>query len=186
MQTEAIALDDLRAPPRNVRRHPEAQIKELCRAVRMFGQTRPIVIDEDNAVLAGNGLVEAFRRLKYTEIQAYRLAGLTHEQKQKLMLSDNKIFTLGVDDYEAIQDMLHSISDLDVPGFDEQFLRDLTADIDRLTTEHTATFGRVSEAEAEVARGRAMPDGSRDEYQEEERQVIVCPRCGEAIYPDAH
>ncbi len=46
MQIEPVALVNLRPPPRNTRRHPEAQITEFCRALLMFGQTRPIVIDE--------------------------------------------------------------------------------------------------------------------------------------------
>lgn len=185
MQTESIPLDALKPPDRNVRRHPEVQLKELCRAVEMFGQTRPVVIDEDNTVLAGNGLVEAFRRLERGTIMAYRMAGLTHDQKLKLMLSDNKIFTLGTDDYDAITDILHGISDLDVPGFDEQFLRDMTADIDRLTMQHTDTFGRVADDDAAEARARAVPDGSPEQYADEDRRAIVCPHCGEVIHLNA-
>jgi ParB-like chromosome segregation protein Spo0J len=81
MHIETVALADLHPPPRNVRMHPEAQIVELMRAVTMFGQTRPVVIDEDNTVWAGNGLITALTRLGRTDAQALRMHGLSNAAK---------------------------------------------------------------------------------------------------------
>ena len=52
-------LSELRRPKKNVRNHSIKQIEEFKRSVQMFGQIRPIVIDEDNVILAGNGLFMA-------------------------------------------------------------------------------------------------------------------------------
>lgn len=51
-------LTELRRPDRNVRMHTDKQLKEFRRSVEMFGQIRPIVVDEDGVILAGNGLYE--------------------------------------------------------------------------------------------------------------------------------
>ena len=51
-------LAELRRPERNVRMHTDKQLKEFRRSVEMFGQIRPIVIDEGGVILAGNGLFE--------------------------------------------------------------------------------------------------------------------------------
>lgn len=51
-------LSELRRPERNVRMHTDKQLKEFRRSVEMFGQIRPIVVDEDGVILAGNGLYE--------------------------------------------------------------------------------------------------------------------------------
>ena len=52
-------LMDLRHPEKNVRIHSDKQITEFKRSIEMFGQIRPIVIDEAGTILAGNGLYDA-------------------------------------------------------------------------------------------------------------------------------
>ena len=52
MKTVMIPLSDLRRPERNVRMHTDKQIKEFRRSVEMFGQIRPIVVDENNVTPA--------------------------------------------------------------------------------------------------------------------------------------
>jgi len=171
MKIETIILDELKRSDISVRKHPEVQLKELCRAVKMFGQTRPIIIDEDNIVLAGNGLLDAFLMLNEPTIQAYRIPNLTRDQKLKLMISDNKIFDLGVDDYKGITEILKTFDDFDVPGFDSNFLKDISAGLDKLTEDYIGNFGKKSDNEPP----KTIPKGSTDEY------VIVCPKCGTII-----
>lgn len=43
-----MKLSDLVKPEKNVRIHTEQQLKEFRRSIEMFGQIRPIVIDENN------------------------------------------------------------------------------------------------------------------------------------------
>lgn len=52
-------LSELRKTEKNIRRHSPKQISEYVRSVKMFGQIRPLVIDEDGVILAGNGLYDA-------------------------------------------------------------------------------------------------------------------------------
>lgn len=58
MEIITMKLVDLVKPEKNVRIHTEQQLKEFQRSVKMFGQIRPIVVDENNVILAGNGLYE--------------------------------------------------------------------------------------------------------------------------------
>lgn len=60
-------LDDLKHPEKNVRIHSEQQIRELKRSLEKFGQTRALVVDENNVILIGNGLYEAMVSLGYQE-----------------------------------------------------------------------------------------------------------------------
>ena len=95
-------LTELRRPDRNVRMHTDKQLKEFRRSVEMFGQIRPIVVDEDGVILAGNGLYETLLSLGRTEADCYVVYGLTEAEKKKLMLADNRVFDLGVDDLAAL------------------------------------------------------------------------------------
>ena len=58
----------------------------------MFGQIRPIVVDENNVILAGNGLYETLLRMNKEDALVYKYEDLTEAQKKKLMIADNKIF----------------------------------------------------------------------------------------------
>ena len=46
MEIITMKLVDLVKPEKNVRIHTEQQLKEFQRSVKMFGQIRPIVVDE--------------------------------------------------------------------------------------------------------------------------------------------
>lgn len=110
-------LTELRRPDRNVRMHTDKQLKEFRRSVEMFGQIRPIVVDEDGVILAGNGLYETLLSLGRTEADCYVVSGLTEAEKEKLMLADNRVFDLGVDDLAALDAFILELKDdLDIPG----------------------------------------------------------------------
>lgn len=58
-----MKLADMHKPEKNVRMHTENQLVEYERSVRMFGQTRPIIVDEDGLILVGNGLFDTLSRM---------------------------------------------------------------------------------------------------------------------------
>ena len=121
-------LTELRRPDRNVRMHTDKQLKEFRRSVEMFGQIRPIVVDEDGVILAGNGLYETLLSLGRTEADCYVVSGLTEVEKKKLMLADNRVFDLGVDDLAALDAFILELKDdLDIPGYEEDLLRAMPA-----------------------------------------------------------
>ena len=123
-------LSELRRPKKNVRNHSIKQIEEFKRSVQMFGQIRPIVIDEDNVILAGNGLFMALEALGRTEADCYVATGLTEAGKKKLMLADNRIFNLGVDDLQAFEEIILELDhDFDIPGYDADLLETLVIDV---------------------------------------------------------
>ena len=63
MNVVKMPLSTLKRPERNVRMHTEKQLKEFERSVSMFGQIRPIVVDDERTILAGNGLYETLLRM---------------------------------------------------------------------------------------------------------------------------
>ena len=124
-------LAELRRPERNVRMHTDKQLKEFRRSVEMFGQIRPIVIDEGGVILAGNGLFETLLAMGHAEADCYVVSGLTEAQKKKLMLADNRVFDLGVDDLAALDALVLELKDdLDIPGFEEDLLRAMVMEAD--------------------------------------------------------
>ena len=120
MKISTIRIADLKRPERNVRIHPEKQIRELVRSVQMFGQTRPMVVDESFTVLVGNGLMTALERMGAETADCYVIPNLTEAEKLKLMLADNQIQRLGIDDADAFDQIIAELgADVDVPGYDD-------------------------------------------------------------------
>ena len=48
----------------NSRTHSDEQVAQLAASIREFGFTNPVLIDEDNNLIAGHGRVLAARKLK--------------------------------------------------------------------------------------------------------------------------
>lgn len=193
-------LSDLKRPEKNVRMHTDKQLIEFRRSVEMFGQIRPIVIDENSVILAGNGLYETLLAMGRTKADCYVVEGLTENEKKKLMLADNRIFDLGVDDMKAFDEFIAELGDdLDVPGFDDELLRSLVAsekDVDDMMSsygliseEKKTEMADAADAYQKEADARASQpgdatgtDGGNTETAQPVGKYVVCPKCGEKVW----
>ncbi len=204
MKLTKIALSKLKKPERNVRIHSEKQIKEFVRSLEMFDQIRPIVVDENYTILAGNGLFEALTALGRKDADCYVITGLSDREKKKLMLADNKIFNLGIDDMSVFEEFISELGDdLDIPGYEADLLETLTASMDDIddmmsgygiisdntkkqiatTSERYEAEGEANAAEAEEIKPAQQPVAeSQAEPEKLERRYVVCPHCGERIW----
>lgn len=201
MKSEIVKIEELKPLEDNVRRHNKTQVDELVRALDMFGQTRLMVIDEDNNILIGNGLYLAMRQRGDTEVACFRKTGLSEKDKKKLILSDNRIYALGVDDFDGITKYIESIAvdgDLMIPGFDPDVISRMTATLEE-ANEEVMTYGVITEPPklvvgvptptTEVNTGQATPTPTPTPPVEgvptvEPHKAVMCPNCGEVIHID--
>lgn len=210
MKQLTLKLSELVRPERNIRIHTEKQLEEFERSVRMFGQIRPIVVDEKNTILAGNGLYETLLRMGEEQALVYKYEDLTESQKKKLMIVDNKIFSLGIENLDTLNEFLEELNgDLDIPGFDEEILKQMVADADEVT-EKISEYGTLDEEEIQQIKeanekreqkelesaseeGKAIvqtdlpQQGGQSATMEspesaETRRFVICPKCGEQIW----
>lgn len=189
-----IRLSELQHPEKNIRIHTETQINEFVRSIDMFGQIRPVVVDEDNTILAGNGLALALEKAGIETADAYQICGLSESQKKKLMIADNKIFGLGIENLDTLHSFLEDLSDdLDIPGFDEEILKSMVADAD-IVTEKISHYGILDDEEIQEIKDNGVRNQERlqktDEtahpgqaiQEEPERKFVVCPECGAKVW----
>lgn len=210
MEIKRMKLKDLVIPEKNIRIHTEQQLNEFERSVRMFGQIRPIVVDENRVILAGNGLYATLLRMGETEADVYQYSDLTENQKKKLMIADNKIFSLGIENLNTLNDFLEELhDDLDIPGFDSEILKQMVSEAEDIT-DKIAEYGTLDENEIREIKERnerqateqpkpvALSDNTQpvpqagtaseliQEEQDEEtadiRRFVICPKCGEKIW----
>jgi ParB-like chromosome segregation protein Spo0J len=91
MKIETLRIAELTPDPENARQHDEKNLKAIQGSLKEFGQRKPIVITEAGTIVAGNGTVEAAKRLGWLEIQAVRVPGdWTPEQTKAFALADNR------------------------------------------------------------------------------------------------
>ena len=90
MNVIEVEITSLSADPANVRRHSEAQIEKLMAALRRWGQTLPLLADQNNVVRVGNARLEAARRLGWERVKIVRL-DLPPSEWTALAISDNRL-----------------------------------------------------------------------------------------------
>ena len=112
-----LALSALKPYPKNARTHSRKQIAPDRRLIRTFGFTNPVLIDEDNMILAGHGRVEAAKLLGMETVPCVRLDHMSEAQKRAYLLADNKLALNAGWDEELLAAELQDLLDLD-PDFD--------------------------------------------------------------------
>ena len=76
---------------RNARTHSDQQVAQIATSIREFGFTNPVLIDEEDGIIAGNGRVLAAHSLGLDEVPCIVLAHLTPAQRRAYVLADNKL-----------------------------------------------------------------------------------------------
>ena len=210
MKTIKMKISELQHPEKNVRNHSQKQIREMIRSLEMFEQIRPVIVDENNVILCGNGLVTAMREMGREEADVLKYSNLTDKQKKKLMIADNQIASLGTDNFTVIEEFIKSLDgDIDVPGYDEDMLKTLIMDDEELEAE-VMGYGTFSADQIESVKsnegveqkpveqtyeqtearkivndwqgGVSAPEEPMRTSTAETQRYVICPHCNEKIY----
>src|SRR5437763_1782637 len=91
MAIETMPIDQLQPYARNARTHSRKQIGQIARSIERFGFTNPVLISDDNEIIAGHGRVEAARRLGWRTVPTLRLSQLGRAERRAYVLADNKL-----------------------------------------------------------------------------------------------
>lgn len=126
MQYYLANVSDLIPYIRNARTHSESQVAQIAASIKEFGFLSPILIAEDNTILAGHGRLAAARKLGLKQVPCVKESHLTETQRRAYIIADNKLsLNAGWDeDMLAIElsELQGADFDLDLLGFDESEL----------------------------------------------------------------
>jgi DNA modification methylase len=116
MQIETLDITDLTPDPKNARQHDAKNLKAIEGSLSQFGQRKPIVITEDNVIVAGNGTVTAAKNLGWETIEAVRVpADWSSDQVKAFALADNRTAELATWSPEVLAAQL---VELEAAGFE--------------------------------------------------------------------
>lgn len=118
MEIIKLKIADIVPYDKNPRKNDGA-VDAVAESIKQCGYCAPIVIDEDNVILAGHTRLKALKKLKYKECECVRKVGMTEEQKRKYRLLDNKTNELAEWDIDLLKGELDGLDFLDFDfGFD--------------------------------------------------------------------
>lgn len=118
---ERRAVEKLIPYARNARKHSPTQVSEIAGSIREWGWTIPILIDEDDQIIAGHGRVLAAHQLAISDVPVVVARGWSDAQKRAYTIADNEIALHGTWNKELLRvelaDLQHQGFDLETLGF---------------------------------------------------------------------
>lgn len=126
---ELCPIQTLSPYANNARTHSTAQIKQIAASIQTFGFTNPILIGDEQEILAGHGRVAAAKQLGMTEVPVLKLSHLNAEERRAYVLADNKLAENAGWNEELLAIELQGLIDLD---FDVELTGFSTTEIDIL------------------------------------------------------
>ncbi|XYK81790.1 MAG: ParB N-terminal domain-containing protein [Labrenzia sp.] len=115
----------------NARTHSKKQIKQIAESIKRFGFCNPMLVADDDTIIAGHGRVEAAKLIGLTEVPVRKLSHLSEAEVRAYILADNKLAENAGWDRDMLAIEMQGLIDLD---FDIEDLGFSTAEIDLTIT----------------------------------------------------
>lgn len=114
LQVQTMSIVTLKPCPTNARLHSKKQIKQIAQSIKAFGNNVPILVDENNTVIAGHGRLLAAQLLGLDHVPGIRLEHLTPEQAKAFAIADNRLTENSVWDERILAENLRELAELDL------------------------------------------------------------------------
>lgn len=182
MKLVKIKLDQLKQNINNPRNNDNS-VKALTHSIKEFGYRNPIIINQDNIIVAGHARYKALKRLNKSVVWVIK-QDFTDDEMKAYTIADNRINELSSWDYKLLEDQLQ---ELEINNFEMKNIgfEDWKLELDIQTEEE-------EEVEQEWVDGTEEDDEEDieqdyvDERMAEQVPVIVlpinnseCPKCKE-------
>jgi hypothetical protein len=175
---EIKLVDDLIPYDRNPKIHPDTQIDQLANSIREWGWTMPILIDENDQIIAGHGRLFAAKKLEISEVPCTRAEGWTEQQKKAYVIADNKLAENGEWDtneyFNQLKEMSNDGYDLTLMGVDI----DMSAFNFNPVYEPSFDASEIDESKM-IKADQSMQSDQSSRLQPQQTTDVICPHCGE-------
>ena len=144
IKIDRIAVEKLIPYAKNSRTHSADQVAQIAASIKEFGFNNPVLIDEDNGIIAGHGRVMAAQKLGLQAVPCIRLAHLSETQRKAYVIADNRLaLNAGWDD----QMLTVELQELDSESFDLSLLGFEADELNALLNPIKETEGLTDEDE---------------------------------------
>jgi len=127
---KVVDISELKPMKDNVKKHPAWQIEKLIHSITTYSNEepkllQPLVVDEKDMVIIGNGRLEAVKQLGWRKVEVIVKEGLTKDQKKALSILDNKSISTEWNEELLVQQLPDLSEKALETGFTEKEIRDL-------------------------------------------------------------
>lgn len=146
MKIERVAITSISTDPANVREHDDRNMDAIRGSLVRFGQQKPIVVDRDGIVRAGNGTYLAAVSLGWTEIDIVR-TNLVGTNATAYSIADNRSGELSSWNVGDLTKLMQAIRDEDPALADELAFTDSELNALAKAAGGWGAFGRSDDVE---------------------------------------
>ena len=177
IKLEEVSVETLTPYERNSRIHTQEQIDQIKNSINEWGFTIPILIDEQNTILAGHARYESAKQLGMDKVPCIQAKGWNEQQKKAYIIADNKLaensqWDLGVF-YQELKLLDREGFDLNLTGIDDNL--DLNYN-PMLTPEYTQSMITDNDIQNTQNQFDSRFEEIRSSNNNEGVEV-VCPKC---------
>ena len=151
-----LNINDIKEYENNPRINNMA-VDDVAESIKQCGYINPIIVDENNVILAGHTRKKGLEKLGKDKIQVLKVTGLTEKQKKKYRILDNKTAEKSEWDFDKLQ---QELEELDFEDYDFGFEEVENIDFD----------DEVKEKE-------------NSKFNNKEEKYTTCPHCGMRFVP---
>lgn len=157
-----VPLSELHHDPRNARIHDDRNVAAIAYSLKKFGQRRLAVVQKDGMIIrAGNGMIEAARRLGWDRI-AVLVVDEVDETAREYALADNRSAELADWDASTLADELRSLPALPESMWDakelERILLNAGGSVVSPTIDFVSSFSVLIECDSEDHQRKVIED----------------------------
>ncbi|PTX92083.1 hypothetical protein DB346_24355 [Verrucomicrobia bacterium LW23] len=129
-----MAVEELRANPRNPNTHPASQIELLARNIQHFGWRHPITVSRrSGCIVAGHGRLMAAQHLGLRIVPVDTQDFASDSDELAVLVADNRLAEISVVDSAQLSQLVGELQaegvDAILAGFDAPALEDLLAGV---------------------------------------------------------
>ena len=126
MRIKAVPIKELKLDQNNARSHDDENLTAIARSLKRFGQQKPIVVNQEGVVIAGNGTLEAATALGWSKLAVVQ-TDLEADEQTLYAIADNRTGDLASWNLPQLDLVLRSL-DFDTLGdlgFDEMAMDEI-------------------------------------------------------------
>jgi DNA modification methylase len=114
LEVTYLRTTSLKPDPRNPRVHSDKQIRQIAQSIESFGFNVPLLIDDQQKVIAGHGRLLAARKMGWDTVPAIKLSHLTESQRAAFLIADNRLTENSSWDERMLGEQLKILSELEL------------------------------------------------------------------------
>jgi ribosomal protein S16 len=165
MEVVKIKVAELGEYKNNVKIHTDSQIKHVTKSIERLGFLDPILIDNNNVIIAGHGRLRSSIKAGLEEVPCIRLTHLSEDQAKQYRIVDNQCSISSPLDSIIVDAELMDLSHFSMEDFGLGF-----------------NFAEGEDLGDEpVSKETSRGSKSKKPKEPKEPEMLICPKCGNAF-----